>query len=137
MVNKYLPDSQEGIYKKDVLEDKNYCIYDAVIKFDEKKQTKFSTYLGNIAKWKCLNLYNKKTKFPQQSMDSTKIEKFYCESDIKSIEDVENIENIYSIVSKSKDKRVKKYLKCAILVKKSLCLGKKLQKSLTYQYKDV
>lgn len=130
MVNKYLPDSQEGIYKKDVLEDKNYCIYDAVIKFDEKKQTKFSTYLGNIAKWKCLNLYNKKTKFPQQSMDSTKIEKFYCESDIKSIEDVENIENIYSIVSKSKDKRVRKIFKMRYSGDKKLMPWKKIAKKL-------
>ena len=44
MVNKYLPNSMEGINKNDVLEDKNFCIYDAAIKFDENKKAKFSTY---------------------------------------------------------------------------------------------
>ena len=27
MVNKYLPESMEGVNKDDILEDKNYCIY--------------------------------------------------------------------------------------------------------------
>ena len=75
IVNKYLPNSQEGLNKDDVLEDKNFCIYDAAIKFDENKKTKFSTYIGNLARWKCLNIYNKKIKFPQISINEFKGEK--------------------------------------------------------------
>ena len=37
MVNKYLPESMEGINKDDVLQDKDFCIYDAAIKFDKNK----------------------------------------------------------------------------------------------------
>ena len=48
MVNKYLPNDMSGVIKDDVLEDKNFCIYDAAIKFDENKNTKFSTYVGNL-----------------------------------------------------------------------------------------
>jgi DNA-directed RNA polymerase specialized sigma subunit len=130
MVNKYIPESKEGIYKKDILEDKNYCIYEAIIKFDETKKTKFSTYLGNLAKWKCLNLYNKKIKFPQESIESTKVDKYFCDSDIKKMEDVENLQNIYSIVQNSKDERVKKIFKMRYSDNKKLMPWKKIAKKL-------
>ena len=48
MINKYMPKSFNGVNKEDLLEEKDYSIYNAVIKFDETKNTKFSTYLGNL-----------------------------------------------------------------------------------------
>jgi len=68
MVNRYIPDSIEGINKDDIIQDKSFCIYDAAISFNEDKNTKFSTYVGNLARWKCLNIYNKKMKFPQSNI---------------------------------------------------------------------
>ena len=65
MVNKYLPDDMEGINKYDVLQDKDFCIYDAALNFDKNKNAKFSTYIGNLARWRCLNIFNKNVKFPQ------------------------------------------------------------------------
>ena len=56
MVNKYIPESLEGINKQDLLQEKDFCIYNAAIKFDESKNTKFGTYVGNLARWKCLNI---------------------------------------------------------------------------------
>ena len=41
MVNKYIPESLEGINKQDLLQEKDFCIYNAAIKFDESKNTKF------------------------------------------------------------------------------------------------
>jgi len=130
MVNRYIPNSMEGIIKDDILEEKNYCIYDAIIKFDENKNTKFSTYLGNLAKWRCLNIYNKKIKFPQESFESIKSKNLSCDSDIEKIEEVENVEKIYKIVNKSKDSRVKKIFKMRYANKNKLTPWKKIAKKL-------
>jgi len=118
MVNKYLPESYDHIQRQDVLEDKDFSIYNAVINFDETKNTKFSTYLGNIAKWKCLNIYNKSKKFPQHSINSENIsidrishENFLVEPEINKIEDKENLSKIKKMVLKSKDPRIKKIFK--------------------------
>ena len=37
MVNKYIPESNEGLNKEDVLQDKDFCIYDAAIKYRMSK----------------------------------------------------------------------------------------------------
>ncbi len=118
MVNKYMPESIEGNHRQDILDEKNYSIYDAVIKFDESKNAKLSTYVGNIAKWKCLNIYNKNKKFPHNSLfnddkpsDRIDHENFIVQPDISKIENTENLNKIYKFVSKAKDPRVKKIFK--------------------------
>ena len=40
MVNKYLPENYDQLQRQDVLEDKDFSIYNAVINFDESKNTK-------------------------------------------------------------------------------------------------
>jgi RNA polymerase sigma factor (sigma-70 family) len=114
MVNKYIPNSIEGIDKEDIIQEKDYTIYNAVLKFDEDKNTKFSTYVGNIARWKCLNTYNKKRKFPQESIETTVFslkkqnnKNFSYDFDLKSIENKENLKLIFNFINKCKDKRVK------------------------------
>ena len=69
MVNNYVPDNSPLINKSDLIDDKNYYIYKAALKFNPEKGTKFSTYLGNETKWMCLNLYNKKKKNPEISYE--------------------------------------------------------------------
>lgn len=108
MVNRYIPDSIEGINKDDIIQDKSFCIYDAAISFNEDKNTKFSTYVGNLARWKCLNIYNKKIKFPQSNIGDVFDEKILQPPDSDEIENKENIKNIISIINKIKDKRAKK-----------------------------
>ena len=110
MVNKYISKAVDGIYKEDLLEEKNYFIYNAAINYDENKNTKFSTYLGNITKWKCLNMYNKSNKFPQQSIEE--MGDFHSsasnEDSIESIEKTEDLKKINKFLFKSKDPRIKK-----------------------------
>jgi len=130
MVNKYIPNSVNGILKDDIIEEKDYCIYNAVLNYDSNKKTKFSTYLGNLAKWRCLNIYNKHTKFPQQSLENTKMQNFSCEPDIKDIEDSENLVNIFKIVEKAKDPRIKKIFKMRYSDGKKLTPWKKIAKKL-------
>ena len=137
MVNKYLPENYDQLQRQDVLEDKDFSIYNAVINFDESKNTKFSTYLGNIAKWKCLNIYNKNKKFPQHSINSENVsidrikhENFLINSDVEEIEKRENLSKVHKIVSKSKDPRVKKIFKMRYSSGNKVTPWKKIAKKL-------
>jgi len=64
IVNNYIPTNCSFVRKSDVLEEKDYYIYQAALKYKEDRGTKFSTYLGNETKWMCMNLFNKNKKFP-------------------------------------------------------------------------
>ncbi len=59
MVNHFVPINSPYCDRKDLIEEKEYHIYKALLKYDESRGAKFSTHLGNEAKWLCLNSYNK------------------------------------------------------------------------------
>ena len=130
MVNKYIPESIEGLNKQDLLQDKDFCIYDAAIKFDEGKNTKFGTYVGNLARWKCLNIYNKKTKFPQTNISDIFDSSVSQESEIKKMEYEEEIQKVLEAIENLEDKRVKKIFKMRYCVGKKLTPWKKIAKKL-------
>ena len=62
MVNSYMRHCPLGSMKQDIINDKELTIYNSALKYDSSKKTKFSTFLGNEAKWKCLNANNKNKK---------------------------------------------------------------------------
>ena len=130
MVNKYISKPIDGVYKEDLLEDKNYFIYNAAINFDENKNTKFSTYLGNITKWKCLNMYNKSNKFPQQSIDDLNDSNASDSDGIELIEKTEELKKINKFVFKSKDPRIKKIFKMRYYNGNKVTPWKKIAKKL-------
>jgi len=130
MVNKYLPESIEGISKDDVLEDKNFCIYDAAINYDENKKAKFSTYIGNLARWKCLNIYNKNTKYPKICINDNVENNSTCDSEINFVEQQENLQRVYSIINDSDDERVKTIFNMRYNGGKKLTPWKKIAKKL-------
>lgn len=116
MVHNYLPyaSSDGPSYKSELISDKNYFIYKAAMKYDEGRNTKFSTYLGNETRWMCLNLYNKNK---NKTMLETNLEKL-SQKDIV-IEDngecmkinKEMLDKIINLAEKSKDERVLRILK--------------------------
>jgi len=130
MVNKYIPDTMEGVHKEDIIQDKSFCIYDAALNFDQKKNTKFSTYVGNLARWKCLNIYNKNVKFPQSCISDIFDERISCSSSINDIEEEEAIENIFKAINKIQDKRAKKIFKMRYKNNKKLTPWRKIAKKL-------
>ena len=69
MVNYFMPQSMPFVNRTDLIDDKEYNIYRAVLKYDPDRGTKFSTHLGNETKWMCLNLYNKNKKYSQVEFD--------------------------------------------------------------------
>jgi DNA-directed RNA polymerase specialized sigma subunit len=64
MVNAFSSKDNPYINQDELISDKDYKIYQAILKYDETNGAKFSTYLGNETKWMCLNLYNKNKRRP-------------------------------------------------------------------------
>jgi len=64
MVNSYASPNNPFINYHELIQDKEYKIYNAAVKYDEDRGAKFSTYLGNETKWMCLNLYNRNKRRP-------------------------------------------------------------------------
>jgi RNA polymerase sigma factor (sigma-70 family) len=69
MANTYSSRDNAFIDKDELINDKEYKIYLAALKYDETKGTKFSTYLGNETKWSCLNTYNRNKRRPVFNSD--------------------------------------------------------------------
>ena len=62
MINSYIPEGASFADRQELIDDAKYHIYCAALKYDESKNTKFSTFLGNTTRWMCLNKYNKSKK---------------------------------------------------------------------------
>ena len=62
IVNSFLKNCNNDSLRHEIINDKEYAIYNSVLKYDENRGTKFSTFLGNEAKWICLNASNKNKK---------------------------------------------------------------------------
>lgn len=63
MVNSFLKNCNNDSLKNDIVSEKDLIIYNSALKYDSSKGTKFSTFLGNEAKWTCLNASNRNKKF--------------------------------------------------------------------------
>jgi hypothetical protein len=108
IVNKY---TQNGnlTNKLDLIDEKDYNIYQAALKYKSDRGTKFPTFLGNETKWICLNKYNKKKKEPQISIDDIReIDILSTKNEKINKEDFEVFSEAIKFSKKHKDKRVEK-----------------------------
>ena len=108
IVNKY---TQNGnlTNKLDLIDEKDYNIYQAALKYKSDRGTKFPTFLGNETKWICLNKYNKKKKEPQISIDDIKeIDILNTRNEKINKEDLEVFSEAIKFSKEHKDKRVEK-----------------------------
>ena len=108
IVNKYTLNGNTT-NRLDLIDEKDYNIYQAALKYEGDRGTKFPTFLGNETKWICLNKFNKRKKDPQLSIDDVK------ESDILrpkkeklKQEDLEVFSEAIKLSKVHKDKRVEK-----------------------------
>ena len=76
MINGYVSSSHNPSLKEEMIREKEYQIYISALKYDPDKGAKFSTYLGNETKWKCLNIYNKNKRHPSIPIQEELIEFF-------------------------------------------------------------
>lgn len=120
MVHNYLPNSFSSgpSYRSELIDDKNYYIYQAAMKYDEDRNTKFSTYLGNETRWMCLNLYNKnKNKTMKEvGLDCLSPKDIELEDKDKSLSiNKEMLDKILNIVDNYGDSRISKIFKLRYL----------------------
>ena len=108
IVNKYTLNGN-ATNRLDLIDEKDYNIYQAALKYEGNRGTKFPTFLGNETKWICLNKFNKRKRDPQLSIDDVK------ESDILQTkkekvkkEDLEIFSEAIKLSKSHKDKRVEK-----------------------------
>ena len=107
IINHYVPKDSIYCHKEDLINDKEFNIYSAALKYNPNKGTKFSTFLGNETKWVCLNAYNKAKKKPVYSKDPLDLD-FLDKLEDSDIIDDNFIQDIYSMVEKHPDRRVGK-----------------------------
>lgn len=93
--------------KEEMISDRNYYIYQAALKYDESKNTKFSTYLGSETRWMCLNNYNRSKK--RIEVDLKPLENMISNGDIsKEIQFEDSVNEVLKITKAHPDKRVGK-----------------------------
>jgi len=112
IVTSYIPKGSATGCREDLINDLEYYVYNAGLKYDHTKKTKFSTFLGNEAKWACLNQYNKNKKY---LIADTNESRFMYENNLISQEkpfiDESVLNKIFNIIDRHPDKRVQKIFK--------------------------
>jgi hypothetical protein len=63
IINNYVPNNSPTCHKQDIIDELEYYVYNAGLKYDQTRGAKFSTFLGNEAKWLCLNQHHKNKKY--------------------------------------------------------------------------
>jgi len=108
---KYIVDL--GLNPSDIINDKLFILYKSVLSFNPDKNVKFSTWLGNQARYHCLNCLNKKNNtFTMETKDIKNIiEKKQASNNINDINILEKSNLIMSILDRLKDKRISKIYK--------------------------
>jgi len=108
IINQYVPCNNIYCNKDDMISEKNFHIYKAVMKFDKERGAKFSTHLGNEAKWLCLNTYNKNKNRISISSSDQDFDKDLTEDPHKKSLRKETFKYIIKFINTHPDPRVKK-----------------------------
>jgi RNA polymerase sigma factor (sigma-70 family) len=133
MVKKYYKHLIDfGANPDDIINDKLFVIYKSALNFNPDKNVKFSTWLGNQARYYCLNCINKQTN--TISMDNINMQNVIENNQIKYEKDIsinkENSDLIFSILDRIKDKRISRVFKLRYFNNKKLTSWNKISKKL-------
>lgn len=133
MVKKYYKHLIDfGANPDDIINDKLFVIYKSALNFNPDKNVKFSTWLGNQARYYCLNCINKQTN--TISMDNINIKNVIENNQIKYEKDIsinkENSDLIFSILDRIKDDRISRIFKLRYFNNKKLTSWNKISKKL-------
>jgi DNA-directed RNA polymerase specialized sigma subunit len=112
IVTSYVPKGSPSGSRDDLISDLEFYVYNAGLKYDHTKKTKFSTFLGNEAKWACLNQYNKNKKY---LIADTPESRFMYENNLmeqeKPFVDEPTLKKIFTIIDSHPDDRVQRIFK--------------------------
>lgn len=111
MVGRFASGSTSILDKNLIMEDKDFTIYSSALKFDPSREAKFSTYLANEVKWKCLNTINKLKKRKESSIEEEgNFTEPSCNDFIDSIYEEETLKNFKIFLNQETDERIKKII---------------------------
>ena len=109
IVHSYMKHCPFPDLRQDIINDKAITIYNTALKYDENRGAKFSTFLGNEARWKCLNTTNKNkanNKYVEINENKVSCEKETEEVKTNFEEDV--LQTVKEELANHPDKRIKK-----------------------------
>ena len=124
---------ERGISPEDLVSEKDYIIYKCTLNFDETQNSKFSTWLANHVKYKCLtNITKHKWAISLDDENQKNIAANLCQ-EINDFE--EKKEFVFNLLSQMKDKRLEKIIMLRYYGDKSSRKWKNISKELgvTYQ----
>ena len=121
-----------GLNPNDIVSDKLFVLYKSVMSFNPDKNVKFSTWLGNQARYHCLNCLNKKNNTIGMENEDIKkiIEKKQIAISNDDMKSKEKSDLIFSILDRIKDKRIYKIYKMRYFNDKKLTPWSKISKKL-------
>jgi RNA polymerase sigma factor (sigma-70 family) len=107
MINGYMSKNHNDSLRQELIKEKDFQIYNSALKYNPQKGSKFSTYLGNEIKWKCLNLYNRDKRRKTVPVEEELINYFSYQNSENSI-DNELFDNIINQAENHSDERIGK-----------------------------
>ena len=114
IVNKYTQHTNTS-NKLDLIDEKDYNIYQTALKYKSDKGTKFPTFLGNETKWICLNKQNKIKKEKKVAFDDIS-EIDLAQEDDGSKEKLEVFKKTIELAKQHEDKRVEKIFEMRYII---------------------
>lgn len=131
IVNSFLKNCNNDSLKDEIINDKDFAIYNSVLKYDENRGTKFSTFLGNEAKWICLNASNKNKKYIELNDNTIDLEDIKDETENYLNKFQEQIlKDFNHQVSTHPDKRIQKIFSMRYSGNKKLTPWRKISKAM-------
>lgn len=131
IVNSFMKNCQNDSLKTEIINDKEYAIYNSVLKYDENRGTKFSTFLGNEAKWICLNASNKNRKYIELNDNNYDLDSLKDNQEISVINLHDQIlKEFNEEISKHPDKRIHKIFAMRYAGNKKLTPWRKISKAM-------
>lgn len=131
IVNSFLKNAANDSMRDDIIKNKEYAIFNSALKYESDKGTKFSTFLGNEAKWLCLNASNKNKKYValnDNSIDISEIE--YNTNSFNENLNNQIINDFFEEVKKHPDKRIIKIFEMRYSGNKKLVPWRKISQKL-------
>jgi len=115
IVNSYVPYNSPTCHRQDIIDEIEYYIYNAGLKYDQTRGAKFSTFLGNEAKWLCLNQHHKNKKYLLAASPESE---FFFEKKMSTDTDEQKpyvdealLSKIFEIIDAHPDERVRRIFK--------------------------
>jgi hypothetical protein len=110
IVDKYTKNKSYVTNRDFILDDKDYMIYQSALSYKPEKNSKFSTFLANQTKWKCLNAINSSKNKPTTDIDRVYGKISEQDDSYEIVCKMEAFDCFDNLLKKEKDGRVKKII---------------------------